>query len=52
MYISVSDDYDENQEPPHIKGGPLTGSYYFEQLHMHWGTSDKWGSEHFIDGER
>ena len=28
-----------------IKGGPLTGTYKFEQFHFHWGTDDKEGSE-------
>lgn len=34
-----------------IKGGPLTGTYKFEQFHFHWGTDDKEGSEHTINGQ-
>ena len=34
-----------------IKGGPLTGTYKFEQFHFHWGTDDKEGSEHTLNGQ-
>ncbi|NP_001088912.1 uncharacterized protein LOC496283 [Xenopus laevis] len=31
--------------------GPLTGYYRLCQFHFHWGSSDKDGSEHNIDGK-
>jgi carbonic anhydrase len=34
-----------------ISGGPLTGTYRFEQFHFHWGTDDKEGSEHTVNGK-
>lgn len=33
-----------------IKGGPLTGTYRLEQFHFHWGSNDKKGSEHTLNG--
>ncbi|XP_066138892.1 carbonic anhydrase 2-like [Euwallacea fornicatus] len=34
---------------PLIYGGPLQGSYKFEQLHFHWGPNDTIGSENQIN---
>ncbi|XP_058063407.1 carbonic anhydrase 7-like [Anopheles bellator] len=40
----------EHQSPrPFIIGGPLGGVYVFEQLHFHWGPSDRSGSEHVLN---
>lgn len=33
-----------------ISGGPLSYSYTFDSIHIHFGRDDKQGSEHFIDG--
>jgi carbonic anhydrase len=30
-------------------GGPLNGTYIFEQLHFHWGENDREGSEDLIN---
>jgi len=35
-----------------MKGGPLSQPYELLQLHFHWGSTDKRGSEHTIDGVR
>lgn len=35
----------ESDQRPIIKGGPLSGSYEFSQLHFHWGENDTMGSE-------
>jgi len=29
----------------------LTGTYRLEQFHFHWGTNDKKGSEHTVNGK-
>ncbi|ESO96312.1 hypothetical protein LOTGIDRAFT_205401 [Lottia gigantea] len=34
-----------------IKGGPLEGEYKLEQFHLHWGSADKQGSEHTLNGK-
>ncbi|XP_017488485.1 PREDICTED: carbonic anhydrase 7, partial [Rhagoletis zephyria] len=36
-------------ERPTISGGPLDGSFAFEQLHFHWGDNDTVGSEDRIN---
>lgn len=36
-------------ERAEISGGPLRGSYLWEQLHFHWGQDDKEGSEDLIN---
>lgn len=33
-----------------INGGPLSYSYEFHSLHIHFGLVDSYGSEHFISG--
>jgi len=33
-----------------INEGPLSYSYTFDSIYLHFGTSDYFGSEHFIDG--
>ncbi|KAJ8670730.1 hypothetical protein QAD02_001989 [Eretmocerus hayati] len=39
----------KNSEPAYMTGGPLNGSYIFEQLHFHWGENDREGSEDLIN---
>lgn len=34
---------------PTISGGPLNGTYVFQQLHFHWGQNDNLGSEDLIN---
>ncbi|XP_053999315.1 carbonic anhydrase 7-like [Hylaeus anthracinus] len=36
---------------PTVSGGPLNGSYVFQQLHFHWGQNDKIGSEDLINNK-
>jgi len=33
-----------------LTGGPLSSKFVLEQFHAHWGSSDKVGSEHTVDG--
>lgn len=33
-----------------VMGGPVSFEYNFLQFHIHWGTHEKEGSEHLIDG--
>ena len=36
--------------PVTINGGPLSYSYLFHSLHIHFGLVDSYGSEHLISG--
>lgn len=36
---------------PTISGGPLNGTYVFQQLHFHWGQNDNLGSEDLINNQ-
>lgn len=33
-----------------ITGGPLSYRYQFQEIHIHYGLHDHFGSEHSIDG--
>lgn len=35
-----------------LTGGGLPGTYNAEQFHFHWGSEDKRGSEHNINGKQ
>ena len=35
-----------------MSGGPLAKHYQLLQLHFHWGSSERQGSEHTVDGQR
>ncbi|XP_053670351.1 carbonic anhydrase 7-like [Anopheles nili] len=37
---------------PMMRGGPLRTTYFFEQLHFHWGPNATEGSEHMINGRQ
>lgn len=51
VYVYMTSD--EPEKRPQLRGGPLLeDTFYFEQMHFHWGEEDVWGSEHFIDGQR
>jgi len=34
-----------------LTGGPLNSTFVLEQFHAHWGSNDKLGSEHTVDGQ-
>lgn len=34
-----------------LTGGPLKSKFVLEQFHAHWGSHDKVGSEHTVDGQ-
>lgn len=34
---------------PLMSGGPINGTYVFQQLHFHWGQNDNLGSEDLIN---
>lgn len=42
----------EMDQKPQISGGPLVGKYEFVQLHFHWGSNDREGSENKINNNR
>jgi carbonic anhydrase len=33
-----------------VTGGPLSYKYQFQEIHVHYGQNDDWGSEHSING--
>lgn len=35
---------------PLLSGGPLKGKYQAENIHFHWGSKFRKGSEHKLDG--
>ena len=35
-----------------VSGGGLTGVFTTAQLHLHWGSANTNGSEHFLDGKQ
>lgn len=35
-----------------VTGGGLDGKFYFANFHLHWGSNEKYGSEHQINGYR
>lgn len=37
---------------PKVNGGFLSGTYVFEALHFHWGSTDRQGSEHTLNDKR
>lgn len=43
-------EFEDNNDRSVVSDGPLTGYYRLRQLHFHWGSSDRNGSEHVIDG--
>ena len=48
IYISVEIDLKGNDLT--LSGGGLPGNYKAQQFHFHWGSEDKRGSEHNING--
>ena len=35
-----------------VSGGGLTGEFNTVQFHLHWGSTNMKGSEHFLDGKQ
>ncbi|ETE66513.1 Carbonic anhydrase 7, partial [Ophiophagus hannah] len=48
---SVMVDFKDVDDRTAISGGPLENPYRLKQFHFHWGTSQKSGSEHTINGK-
>ncbi|XP_032087006.1 carbonic anhydrase 7 [Thamnophis elegans] len=48
---SVMVDFKDVDDKTAISGGPLQNPYRLKQFHFHWGTSQKLGSEHTINGK-
>ncbi|PIN97165.1 hypothetical protein AB205_0210600 [Aquarana catesbeiana] len=44
-------EFDDSSDRSVLSEGPLTSHYRLRQFHFHWGTSDRDGSEHVIDGQ-
>lgn len=45
-----SQPYDESRLAINITGGPLSYRYRFEEIHIHYGLHDQFGSEHSVQG--
>lgn len=45
-----SQSYDESRLAINITGGPLSYRYRFEEIHIHYGLHDQFGSEHSVQG--
>jgi hypothetical protein len=39
-----------NQVPVNLTGGPLSYRYQFQEIHIHYGLHDQFGSEHSVEG--
>jgi carbonic anhydrase len=45
--------YCDGVKIPTLTGGPLEGTYVFDNMHFHWGEDDiEGGSEHTLNGKR
>lgn len=42
--------YEDSRIPINITGGPLSYRYRFEEIHIHYGLHDQYGSEHSVQG--
>lgn len=38
------------QVPVNLTGGPLSYRYRFQEIHIHYGLHDQFGSEHSVEG--
>lgn len=47
---SSSQAYDDSRLAINITGGPLSYRYRFEEMHIHYGLHDQYGSEHSVQG--
>jgi len=51
LYKIMGDGCNSGEHHPQgISGGPLKDNYRLVQFHMHWGRTDKCGSEHTVNG--
>lgn len=42
--------YDDSRLAINITGGPLSYRYRFDEMHIHYGLHDSYGSEHSVQG--
>lgn len=42
--------YEGPQTPVNLTGGPLSYRYRFQEIHIHYGLHDQFGSEHSVQG--
>jgi hypothetical protein len=42
--------YNSTRHHNNVTGGPLSYKYQFQEIHVHYGQNDDWGSEHSING--
>lgn len=47
---NTTEPYDDSHLAINITGGPLSYRYRFEEIHIHYGLSDQFGSEHSVQG--
>ncbi len=52
MYYAFSAQVDIEDPDYIVSGGGLPGEYRVAQFHFHWGSNNRRGSEHTIDGKR
>lgn len=50
LYVAVIVSAKWATERPYLTGGPLKDSYVFSQIHFHWGSDEREGSEHTVRG--
>lgn len=50
MDSNSSQIYDDSRLAINITGGPLSYRYRFEEMHIHYGLHDQYGSEHSVQG--
>lgn len=50
MDSNSSQSYDDSRVAINITGGPLSYRYRFEEMHIHYGLHDQYGSEHSVQG--
>lgn len=50
MDMNSSQGYDDSRLAINITGGPLSYRYRFEEMHIHYGLHDQYGSEHSVQG--
>lgn len=50
MDSNSSQAYDDSRLTINITGGPLSYRYRFEEMHIHYGLHDQYGSEHSVQG--
>lgn len=50
--LQIHKDDGDERDLPYIKDGGLSDRYIFYQLHFHWGSNNRIGSEHRIANKR